>query len=76
MVQCVPLFESLIQSQLANLASHCGLGQIRDCLVDVLDVVRGFVRIRNLNVEHSIDMQGHIIFGYSHLRRYLNHLLP
>lgn len=76
LVQILPLKEQRIKRQLANLRPHRRLGQIDDCILIRIKIVGYFIRVKYLNVEHSVNMHTHIVFGHGLLTGNVDGLLP
>jgi hypothetical protein len=67
LVKGVSLLEGLVKGKLADLTTHGGLSKVGDSLVDVLNVVRGFLRIDDLNVKDTIDVESNVVLGDCYL---------
>lgn len=67
-VQVLALLEDVVQGQLANLGTHCGLRQLGNRVFCVLDAVACLVGVDHLDVEHAVHFQSDVIAGDGALR--------
>ena len=73
-IDIITLLERLIKRKLTDLTTHGRLRKVNDGLAVVLDVVARLVGIHDLDVNDSIDLNEHIIFSHTSLRRDFNDL--
>eukprot|EP00960_Hanusia_phi_P037597 753025-Hanusia_phi.AAC.1 len=59
----VPVFERLVEGDLADLGPHGGLSQLGDGKPGIPHPVGGLVRIYDSDVQHSVDLQRHVVRG-------------
>ena len=67
LVQSIPLLEKIIKRKLTNFRSHGGLREIDNRVSIIFDIVRGLLRVHNLDVKYPINMQVNVVLGDSHL---------
>jgi len=54
-VQRRTLLQHMVQRKLADLGAHGRLGQLGDGVLGVLNTIRGFIGVKNPNVENALS---------------------
>ena len=60
-IECFSLLEQTVQGSLTDFRPHRCLCKICDCILVRFYTIWSFFWIYNLNIEHSVDMKGHVI---------------
>jgi hypothetical protein len=62
-VQCITLLESAVKCHFPQLRAHAGLSKLHDGVQRLIHSIRGFKSIHDFNVQHPINLYGHIVLG-------------
>lgn len=74
-VQVLTFDEGLVKSEFTNLGSHCSLSKVDDSLLVIFNVIGSLLGVFHLDVQTSVNVESHVVFGDSDLGVDIDELL-